>query len=77
MPPRGNEGLDFTPILTHYLFLFTSILSVVRPFLVPDSPQLHLRFRSLGLLPLSPKHLSQLEVRPFPLHFILHPHPSL
>lgn len=29
MPPRGNEGLDFTPILTHYLFLFTSILSVV------------------------------------------------
>ena len=33
MPPRGNEALDFTPILTHYLFLFTSILSVVRsPF---------------------------------------------
>lgn len=30
MPPRGNEGLDFTPILTHYLFLFTSILAVVR-----------------------------------------------
>ncbi len=30
MPPRGNEALDFTPILTHYLFLFTSILSVVR-----------------------------------------------
>ena len=29
MPPRGNEGLDFTPILTHYLFLFTSILAVV------------------------------------------------
>ncbi|KAH9486383.1 High osmolarity signaling protein SHO1 [Psilocybe cubensis] len=28
MPPRGNEGLDFTPILTHYLFLFTSFLSV-------------------------------------------------
>lgn len=28
MPPRGNEGFDFTPILTHYLFLFTSILSI-------------------------------------------------
>ncbi|KAL0951676.1 hypothetical protein HGRIS_008355 [Hohenbuehelia grisea] len=33
MPPRGNEGLDFTPILTHYLFLFTSILAVVAWFL--------------------------------------------
>lgn len=30
MPPRGSEGLDFTPILTHYLFLFTTILAVVR-----------------------------------------------
>ena len=30
MPPRGSEGLDFTPVLTHYLFLFTSILSFVR-----------------------------------------------
>lgn len=29
MPPRGNEGLDFTPILTHYLFLFTTILAIV------------------------------------------------
>ncbi|KZT74955.1 hypothetical protein DAEQUDRAFT_807236 [Daedalea quercina L-15889] len=29
MPPRGSEGLDFTPILTHYLFLFTAILAVV------------------------------------------------
>ncbi|KAF9532080.1 hypothetical protein CPB83DRAFT_848305 [Crepidotus variabilis] len=29
MPPRANEGLDFTPILTHYLFLLTTILSVV------------------------------------------------
>ncbi|KAI0066513.1 hypothetical protein BV25DRAFT_1796930 [Artomyces pyxidatus] len=29
MPPRGNERLDFTPILTHYLFLFTSILAIV------------------------------------------------
>ncbi|KAF5313221.1 hypothetical protein D9619_002820 [Psilocybe cf. subviscida] len=29
MPPRGNnEGLDFTPILTHYLFLFTTFLSI-------------------------------------------------
>ncbi|KAF8167483.1 hypothetical protein B0H34DRAFT_646255 [Crassisporium funariophilum] len=29
MPPRGSEGLDFTPILTHYLFLFTSILAII------------------------------------------------
>ncbi|KAH8099310.1 hypothetical protein BXZ70DRAFT_943222 [Cristinia sonorae] len=29
MPPRGSEGLDFTPILTHYLFLFTSVLAVI------------------------------------------------
>ncbi|KAF9055980.1 hypothetical protein BJ165DRAFT_1412325 [Panaeolus papilionaceus] len=28
MPPRGSEGLDFTPILTHYLFLFTTFLSI-------------------------------------------------
>ncbi|KIJ65069.1 hypothetical protein HYDPIDRAFT_110965 [Hydnomerulius pinastri MD-312] len=33
MPPRGNEGLDFTPILTHYLFLFTTILSVLAWFI--------------------------------------------
>ncbi|KAG7452200.1 uncharacterized protein BT62DRAFT_1071367 [Guyanagaster necrorhizus] len=32
MPPRGNEGLDFTPILTHYLFLFTSVLSIIAWF---------------------------------------------
>jgi SHO1 osmosensor len=30
MPPRGSGGLDFTPILTHYLFLFTSVLAIVR-----------------------------------------------
>lgn len=30
MPPRGSEGYDFTPILTHYLFLFTTILALVR-----------------------------------------------
>ncbi|KAG6873829.1 hypothetical protein C0995_010441 [Termitomyces sp. Mi166 len=29
MPPRGNEGLDFTPILTHYVFLFTTILAII------------------------------------------------
>ncbi|KAG5716470.1 Protein SSU81 [Termitomyces sp. T112] len=29
MPPRGNEGLDFTPILTHYLFLFTTLLAII------------------------------------------------
>ena len=39
MPPRGNEALDFTPILTHYLFLFTSILSIVRS--QPFSNSLH------------------------------------
>ncbi|EIN13851.1 hypothetical protein PUNSTDRAFT_110019 [Punctularia strigosozonata HHB-11173 SS5] len=33
MPPRGNEGLDFTPVLTHYLFLFTTILAVVGWFM--------------------------------------------
>ncbi|KIL71628.1 hypothetical protein M378DRAFT_183009 [Amanita muscaria Koide BX008] len=33
MPPRGSEALDFTPILTHYLFLFTSILSVLGWFI--------------------------------------------
>ncbi|KAJ7110368.1 hypothetical protein C8R43DRAFT_1042388 [Mycena crocata] len=33
MPPRGNEGLDFTPIVTHYLFLLTSILAVVAWFI--------------------------------------------
>ncbi|KAF7965042.1 hypothetical protein HWV62_843 [Athelia sp. TMB] len=39
MPPRGNsEGLDFTPIMTHYLFLFTTTLSAtVRP--LPFSPR--------------------------------------
>ncbi|KAF8808008.1 hypothetical protein BYT27DRAFT_7233440 [Phlegmacium glaucopus] len=34
MPPRGSEGLDFTPIVTHYLFLFTSILAIVLVFLL-------------------------------------------
>ena len=35
MPPRArNEGLDATPILTHYLFLFTSILAIVPVFLI-------------------------------------------
>jgi len=33
MPPRGTEGLDFTPIITHYLFLFTTILSVIAWFI--------------------------------------------
>ncbi|PFH52335.1 hypothetical protein AMATHDRAFT_74381 [Amanita thiersii Skay4041] len=33
MPPRGNVSLDFTPILTHYLFLFTSILSILAWFI--------------------------------------------
>ncbi|KAF9229025.1 hypothetical protein BS17DRAFT_722283 [Gyrodon lividus] len=33
MSPRGNEGLDFTPILTHYLFLFTTVLAVLAWFI--------------------------------------------
>ncbi|KAK2461507.1 hypothetical protein APHAL10511_005970 [Amanita phalloides] len=33
MPPRPNEALDFTPILTHYLFLFTSILGILGWFI--------------------------------------------
>jgi len=33
MPPRGSEGYDFTPILTHYLFLFTSILAIIGWFI--------------------------------------------
>ncbi|KAI0347651.1 hypothetical protein BDW22DRAFT_1349683 [Trametopsis cervina] len=33
MPPRGSEGYDFTPIITHYLFLFTTILALVGWFL--------------------------------------------
>lgn len=36
MPPRANDGLDFTPILTHYLFLFTTVLAVVRAPSVPE-----------------------------------------
>jgi uncharacterized membrane protein YagU involved in acid resistance len=34
MPPRpSNERLDFTPILTHYLFLFTTVFAVVSTLL--------------------------------------------
>ncbi|KAJ7597308.1 hypothetical protein C8J56DRAFT_1011769 [Mycena floridula] len=33
MPPRGSESLDFTPILTHYLFLATTILSALAWFI--------------------------------------------
>ncbi|KAI0784960.1 hypothetical protein C8Q75DRAFT_776900 [Abortiporus biennis] len=29
MPPRGSEGYDFTPLLTHYVFLLTTILAIV------------------------------------------------
>ena len=32
MPPRGNDSFDFTPILTHYLFLFTTFLAVASSF---------------------------------------------
>ncbi|KAH9964147.1 hypothetical protein BC827DRAFT_1128281 [Russula dissimulans] len=34
MPPRAsNERLDFTPILTHYLFLFTTVFAVLAWFI--------------------------------------------
>jgi len=33
MPPRGSSGYDFTPLVTHYLFLFTSILAVAGWFI--------------------------------------------
>jgi len=33
MPPRGSGGYDFTPIVTHYLFLFTTILAVAGWFI--------------------------------------------
>ena len=30
MAPRHGQGLDFTPIVTHYLFLATFVLAAVR-----------------------------------------------
>ncbi|XP_006454256.1 hypothetical protein AGABI2DRAFT_197139 [Agaricus bisporus var. bisporus H97] len=33
MPPRGSEGLDFTPILTHYFFLCTSVFAIAAWFI--------------------------------------------
>ncbi|KAI0003854.1 hypothetical protein BJV74DRAFT_764106 [Russula compacta] len=34
MPPRAsNERLDFTPILTHYLFLFTTVFAILGWFI--------------------------------------------
>ncbi|KAG8968247.1 Transmembrane osmosensor [Tulasnella sp. 425] len=27
MPPRGNGGLDFTPLVTHFVFLFTFVIA--------------------------------------------------
>jgi len=29
MAPRHGQGLDFTPIVTHYLFLVTFVLAIV------------------------------------------------
>ncbi|KAH0838114.1 hypothetical protein J3R83DRAFT_6360 [Lanmaoa asiatica] len=56
MPPRGNEGLDFTPILTHYLFLFTTVLSVLAWFIAFISQAIataqSMVFLSLSSLPL-------------------------
>lgn len=67
MPPRGSEGLNFSPILTHYLFLFTSILSVVR-FLCPTPFLLEARLADnplnslAGLSPSFHKQLPPLTV---------------
>src|ERR1700712_2615165 len=36
---RGGDGYDFTPILTHYLFLITSVLAVVSPFVYRRFPE--------------------------------------
>jgi hypothetical protein len=42
MPPRAaSEGLDFTPILTHYLFLFTTCLAVVSSPPFPSNARAH------------------------------------
>lgn len=49
MPPRGSEGYDFTPILTHYLFLFTTILAVVCHSLFSNHPSPSLTLHSLPL----------------------------
>ena len=35
-PPRGSQGYDFTPVVTHYILLFTFVLAIVR--LVAVSP---------------------------------------
>jgi len=35
-PPRGSQGYDFTPVVTHYVLLFTFVLAIVR--LVAVSP---------------------------------------
>ena len=63
MPPRGNEGLDFTPILTHYLFLFTTVLAVVRRPL-PSPIPLTRPHSSPGSLPSYHKPSQQPSVRP-------------
>jgi SHO1 osmosensor len=33
MPPRGSEGLDFSPIFSHYVFLLTTVLAVLAWFI--------------------------------------------
>lgn len=51
MPPRGSEGLDFTPILTHYVFLFTTILALVSASLWLGLMSAQLRCVPGGLVP--------------------------
>ena len=65
MPPRGSEGLDFTPVLTHYLFLLTTILAVVRNPAVPSRVVVILirPYRSAGSSRLSAKPRLQHAVR--------------
>jgi hypothetical protein len=68
MPPRGSEGLDFTPILTHYFFLSTFVFAIVSN-LALFSSTCSLSFRRLpGSSHLSLKLLSKL-VRPSHYYF--------
>lgn len=65
MAPRGNDGLDFTPILTHYLFLFTTVISVVRlPSPLPFNTLTTSLDSSLGSLHSYHKLSQQLRVLP-------------
>jgi hypothetical protein len=71
MAPRGSEGLDFTPILTHYFFLFTSVLAIV------SNPALFSSIRSLNFRRLPGSSHSSLKrlLKPVrPSHCLSSPH---